>query len=114
MFVYVSCDLLFTSSGPRDAEVPAVGESGRPRERGFADGATESETWCWKTGETGGCGKTGETFKEKTWMFHEKIRRFDPSGASEIVFFRKSAIEAFGFKENGKGWSKQMLFSCVF
>ncbi len=70
-------------------EVPAVGESGRPRERGFADGATESETWCWKTGETGGRGKTGETFKEKIWVFHEKIGRFDPSGASEIVFFQE-------------------------
>ena len=49
MFIpsYFFVHVLLARFGDRlvNPEVPAVGESGTSRERGFADGATESATW---------------------------------------------------------------------
>lgn len=44
-YLFVHVLLARFGDGLGSPEVPAVGESGTSRQRGFADGATESATW---------------------------------------------------------------------
>ena len=69
LFVHVL--LARFGDGLGSPEVPAVGESGTSRERGFADGATESATWL--PVKSGGENHWGETeIRRRHWMFHKK------------------------------------------